>query len=136
VEEPLLASDTHRNISFGRTKTALKAQGEHIRQHTAQIPILAVWGLGSRPEFFYFSLALKMGEGHSYFTNHYSPNDTDPRVQKVVKDYQSRYRTVPDALAATGYDAALIMFDAIKRAGSLDGAALRDVLAATRNSRG
>ncbi|MDX6498512.1 MAG: branched-chain amino acid transport system substrate-binding protein [Blastocatellia bacterium] len=69
----------------------------------------------------------------SYFTNHYSPNDTDPRVQKFVRDYQSRYGTVPDALAATGYDAALIMFDAMKRAGSLDGAAIRDALAATRN---
>ncbi len=68
-----------------------------------------------------------------YFTNHYSPHDSDPRVQKFVKDYQSRYGTMPDALAATGYDAALIMFDAIKRAGSLDGAAIRDALAATRD---
>jgi branched-chain amino acid transport system substrate-binding protein len=69
----------------------------------------------------------------SYFTNHYSPNDTDPRVQKFVKDYQSRYGAVPDALAATGYDAALIMFDAIKRATSLDGLAIRDALAATKD---
>lgn len=69
----------------------------------------------------------------SYFTNHYSPNDTDARVQKFVKDYQSLYGTVPDALAATGYDAALIMFDAIRRASSLEGAAIRDALAATRN---
>lgn len=69
----------------------------------------------------------------SYFTNHYSPNDTDPRVQKFVKDYQNLYGTVPDALAATGYDAALIMFDAIRRSGSLEGAAIRDALAATRD---
>lgn len=69
----------------------------------------------------------------SYFTNHYSPNDSDPRVQKFVKAYQARYGTVPDALAATGYDAALIMFDAIKRARSLDGLAIRDALAATKD---
>lgn len=56
-----------------------------------------------------------------------------PLVQKFVEDYRNRYGTVPDALAATGYDAALIMFDAIKRANSLDGAAIRDALAATRN---
>jgi len=68
-----------------------------------------------------------------YFTNHYSPDDPDPRVQKFVQDYRGRYGTVPDALAATGYDAALIMFDAIKRAGSLDGAAIRDALAATKD---
>jgi len=68
-----------------------------------------------------------------YFTNHYSPDDSDPRVQKFVKDYRSLYGAVPDALAATGYDAALIMFDAIKRATSLDGAAIRDALAATKD---
>src|ERR687891_583246 len=69
----------------------------------------------------------------SYFTNHYSPFDTDPKVQKFVNDYKARYNTIPDALAATAYDAALIMFDAIKRAPSLDGPAIRDALAATKD---
>lgn len=68
----------------------------------------------------------------SFFTNHYSPFDTDPKVQKFVSSYKSRYNTTPDALAATAYDAALIMFDAIKRANSLDGTAIRDALAATK----
>src|SRR5580765_7251032 len=57
----------------------------------------------------------------SYFTNHYSPYDSDPKVQKFVNDYTARYGAKPDALAATAYDAAKIMFDAIKRANSLDG---------------
>src|SRR5258705_918876 len=69
----------------------------------------------------------------SYFSNHYSPFDTDPKVQKFVNDYKAHYGTVPDALAATAYDAALIMFDAIKRANSLDGTAIRDALAATKD---
>ncbi|HEV2705955.1 MAG TPA: ABC transporter substrate-binding protein, partial [Pyrinomonadaceae bacterium] len=69
----------------------------------------------------------------SYFTNHYSPNDADSRVQKFVNDYKARYGQVPDALAATAYDAALIMFDAIKRANSLDGTAIRNALAATKD---
>ena len=69
----------------------------------------------------------------SYFTNHYSPYDTDPKVQKFVNDYKARYNTVPDALAATAYDAARIMFDAIKRSTSLDGPAIRDALAATKD---
>ena len=68
----------------------------------------------------------------SYFSNHYSPDDTDPIVQKFVNDYKAKYGSVPDALAATAYDAARIMFDAIKRANSLDGAAIRDALAATK----
>lgn len=67
----------------------------------------------------------------SYFTNHYSPFDTDPRVVKFVNDYKSRYNSTPDALAATAYDAANIMFDAIKRSKSLSGPDIRDALAAT-----
>jgi len=67
----------------------------------------------------------------SYFTNHYSPFDTDPRVVKFVNDYKSRYNSTPDALAATAYDAANIMFDAIKRSKSLAGPDIRDALAAT-----
>jgi branched-chain amino acid transport system substrate-binding protein len=69
----------------------------------------------------------------SFFSNHYSPYDTDPKVQKFVNDYKTRYNSIPDALAATAYDAALIMFDAIKRANSLDGKAIRDALAATKD---
>src|SRR5215207_4847072 len=69
----------------------------------------------------------------SYFTNHYSPYDTDPKVQKFVNDYKARYNTVPDALPAPAYDAAKIMFAAIKRSSSLDGPAIRDALAATKD---
>lgn len=67
----------------------------------------------------------------SYFTNHYSPFDTAPNVVKFVNDYKSRYNSTPDALAATAYDAANIMFDAIKRSKSLSGTDIRDALAAT-----
>jgi len=69
----------------------------------------------------------------SYFSNHYSPDDADPLVQKFVSDYKAKYGSVPDALAATAYDAARIMFDAIKRANSLDGTAIRNALAATKD---
>ncbi len=68
----------------------------------------------------------------SFFSNHYSPYDTDPKVVKFVNDYKALYNVLPDALAATAYDAANIMFDAIKRANSLDGKAIRDALAATK----
>ena len=67
----------------------------------------------------------------SFFTNHYSPFDTAPNVVKFVNDYKSRYNSTPDALAATAYDAANIMFDAIKRSKSLSGTDIRDALAAT-----
>ena len=69
----------------------------------------------------------------SFFSNHYSSFDTDPKVQKFVNGYKALYHTSPDALAATAYDAANIMFDAIKRANSLDGSAIRNALAATKS---
>ena len=50
---------------------------------------------------------------------------------KFVNDYKKLYGSTPDALAATAYDAANIMFDAVKRSKSLSGPDIRDSLAAT-----
>lgn len=68
-----------------------------------------------------------------YFTNHYSAEDTRPEVQKFVEAYKARFGRVPDALAILGYDAAKLLVDAIGRAGSTEGAALRDAIAATKD---
>jgi branched-chain amino acid transport system substrate-binding protein len=67
----------------------------------------------------------------SYFTNHYSADDMDPRVQAFVTAYEKRYGAKPDALAAMGYDAAGILANALGRATSLSGPALRDAIART-----
>jgi branched-chain amino acid transport system substrate-binding protein len=69
-----------------------------------------------------------------YFSNHYSPESEDPRVQEFIKAYQARYGgKTPDAMAALGYDAAKILADAIKRAGSTESQALRDAIAQTKD---
>ena len=75
----------------------------------------------------------KSAVNNSYFSDHYSPESKDPKVVKFVADYKAKYGETPDALAAVGYDAAYIMFDAIKRAGALDRAKLRDALAQTKD---
>ena len=68
----------------------------------------------------------------TYFTNHYSADDTSAMVQKFVAKYRSQYNNeTPDAMAALGFDAAMVVFDAIKRAGSTDRAKIRDMLATT-----
>jgi len=68
----------------------------------------------------------------SIITNHYSSEDKSPRVLDFVQKYKARFNGEdPDAMAVTGYDAANIMFDAIKRAGSTDGQKIRDALATT-----
>lgn len=63
-----------------------------------------------------------------FFTNHFSKDDTRPEVQAFVKDYAAKFGAPPDALAALAYDAANLMFDAINRAKSTDGTAIRDAL--------
>src|SRR5258708_38831356 len=47
-----------------------------------------------------------------YYANHLWVNRDDPLVRKFVSDYRARYGVPPDALAATGYDAARRLFDA------------------------
>jgi branched-chain amino acid transport system substrate-binding protein len=79
-----------------------------------------------------FELGGAAVEGN-FFSNHYSPDDPNPRIQKFIADYKAAFGAVPDALAALGYDAAMVAVDAMKRATSLDRAAVRDAIAATKN---
>jgi len=69
----------------------------------------------------------------SYYANHYSFEETRPAVQEFVKKFQTKYGAVPDGLAALGYDAALVLFDAMERAKSLDGPDLAEAIAETKN---
>ena len=55
-----------------------------------------------------------------YFSNHYSPDDPDQRGQAFISKYKSKYGEIPDAMAVLGYDAANVLADAMKRAGSAD----------------
>ncbi len=68
-----------------------------------------------------------------YFANHFWVGSDDPLVRKFVTDYSSRFGVAPDAGAATAYDAARLLFDAIKRAGTTNAVAIRDALATTAN---
>jgi branched-chain amino acid transport system substrate-binding protein len=72
----------------------------------------------------------------NYFTNHYSPEEDRPEVVNFVKKYREKFGATPDGLAALGYDSALVLFDAMKRAKSLGGADLRDAIAATKDFTG
>jgi branched-chain amino acid transport system substrate-binding protein len=69
----------------------------------------------------------------TYFTNHYSVEDTNPVSQAFVEAYKKEYGQAPDAMAVLGYDAANVLIDAIKRANSADPAKIREALAATKD---
>lgn len=68
-----------------------------------------------------------------YFANHFWVGREDPLVKKFVADYQAKYGVVPDALAATSYDAARLLFAAFQRAKSTETSAVRNALATTKD---
>ncbi|WP_371372965.1 ABC transporter substrate-binding protein [Sporomusa aerivorans] len=70
---------------------------------------------------------------NTYFTNHYSVDDTSAASQAFVDAYKKEYGQAPDAMAVLGYDAANVLIDAIKRANSLEPAKIREALAATKD---
>ena len=81
-----------------------------------------------------------------YFTDHSALDERDPVVKKFVESYKAANGgQSPDALTGQGYDAAGVLFAAIKTAGKPDGgdynsdafrAKLRDAIAATAGYKG
>jgi len=72
----------------------------------------------------------------SFFSSHFSAENQAPVVQEFLKRFRAKYGVEPDDMAALGYDSAKILADAIKRAGTTDGPALRDAIAATKDFEG
>jgi branched-chain amino acid transport system substrate-binding protein len=107
--------------------------GLQARQLGITVPLLGGDGWDS-PKL--FEAAGNNLEG-CYFSNHYHIEDKRPEIQEFIDKYKAKYSDkTPDAMAALGYDAARILADAMKRAGSTDGSALRDAIAATKDFKG
>jgi branched-chain amino acid transport system substrate-binding protein len=68
-----------------------------------------------------------------YYSTHASPESPAPEVQNFVQKFRARWGETPDSIAAQGYDAAGLLFDALRRAGTTDSAALRHALATTKD---
>src|SRR3984893_7286877 len=77
-------------------------------------------------------VAGKAAEG-CYFSNQFSADDPSRLVQDFGKVYQQKFGSRPDNFAALGFDAARVVLEAIKRAGSIDSTAVRDALAQTKD---
>lgn len=69
----------------------------------------------------------------AYFSTHYSKDSKDTKVQDFVKAYTAKNGKAPASLVAQGYDAMMILADAIKRAGSIERKKVRDALAQTKD---
>jgi len=71
-----------------------------------------------------------------FFSTHVSAENPDPGIQNFIKKYQEKYNMMPDAMSFLAYDAGMILFDAIKRAGSTDANKIREELAKTKEFQG
>ncbi|MDB6114444.1 MAG: Amino acid/amide transporter substrate-binding protein family [Lacunisphaera sp.] len=96
------------------------------------VPLFGVDGWES-PELIQIGGAAVEG---SYFSTHYSPENQSPAVVAFNERFKKRWGIDTNALSALGYDSALVLIDALKRAGTTDGAKLRDALAATKDFAG
>ena len=96
------------------------------------IPLLGTDGWESSE---FIAIGGKAVEG-CYLVTHYSAENGS----SVVKDFNTRYfqrwGTPSNALSALGYDAAKLLIDALRRAGTTNASTLRDALAATRDFTG
>jgi branched-chain amino acid transport system substrate-binding protein len=72
----------------------------------------------------------------SFFSSHFSAEEEAPATKSFVQKYRAKYGAVPDDMAALGYDSAMILVEAIKRAGSTESKKLRDAIAATKDFKG
>jgi branched-chain amino acid transport system substrate-binding protein len=71
-----------------------------------------------------------------YFSNHFSGEDPAPVIQDFLRRYQAKFGGEADAMAALGYDSMMLLADAMTRAGTTDGAKVRDALAGTQTFTG
>jgi branched-chain amino acid transport system substrate-binding protein len=69
-----------------------------------------------------------------YYSNHYSTETPTPEIRRFIDHFKAAYGgTIPDSLAALGYDAAKVAADAMSRAKTLSGPDVRDAIAATKD---
>lgn len=71
-----------------------------------------------------------------FFSTHISAEDPNPIIQNFIKKYRDKYKIEPDAYSFLGYDAMMLMADAIKRAGSTEGEKIKIELSKTKDFKG
>jgi branched-chain amino acid transport system substrate-binding protein len=54
-----------------------------------------------------------------FFTTHYAPDMATEKARKFIADYQAKYGSKPDDVAALTYDAFGMLFESIKKAGAI-----------------
>ncbi len=65
---------------------------------------------------------------NSYYSNHYFKDDPAEALQNFLKGYKEKFNMEANSFAALGYDAAMLMAQAIKEAGTTDKQAIIDAM--------
>jgi len=86
------------------------------------------------PEF--VEIAGKAAAEGFVITTNLNRDDSRPIVKTFLKDYATQFKISPDMVGASSYDAFMIICDGIKRANSLDGAAIQKAIANIQNYNG
>ena len=68
-----------------------------------------------------------------YYVSAFNAQDKDESVQNFIKLYKSKYQKDPDIFAMQGYNAGLVLIDALKRVGTTDGTKLAKAIAETKD---
>ena len=68
----------------------------------------------------------------SFYSNHFAHDKPSARAKQFIAAYEAKYNQAAPALAALGYDATLVIIDAIRRAKTAEPKELRDALAQTK----
>lgn len=66
-----------------------------------------------------------------YYTDHFSNESQEPAVQEFLANFEEKFGTEGGTWNALGYDAAMLIVDAIERSGSTDPQAITDAIAST-----
>lgn len=109
-------------------------QLRQARQLGLAVPFLGSDSWGS-PEL--IKLAGADCEGY-YFSTHYAADakDTSPETQQFIAEYQKKFGSTPDDVAALTHDAFGLLFKAISGAGKADREAVREALAKVTDFQG
>jgi branched-chain amino acid transport system substrate-binding protein len=86
------------------------------------------------PEF--VAIAGKEAAEGFILTTNLNRDDSRPMVKTFLKEYQAQFKVNPDMVGASAYDAFMIICESMKRANSLDGAAVQQAIATMHNYNG
>lgn len=71
-----------------------------------------------------------------FMSSHFAPDDEDPVIKQFVERYRKKYSAEPGSMSVLGYDAMLLLHDAMTRAGSTEPARIKDAINATKGLKG